>query len=268
MKNLVKVSMGLMLAIPAASFANADTAVTSSDSKFCAFSVLKNDKKLTEKINISIDPAGLSIEPKDNTVDVNKLLQNYADEHQCSLSSISMGDMAKGLFKGSSSVLSQGANTSSTQSAPQTMGQKYILVAGDVAVCIKRLGLEIPVKNFAPIPVKFCTMQELKADSGLKAQLKFASDPVGLAVESNKQDTDVEKLFKDYAVKHHCTLYSLSMNDLMSGLLKGSTSSNDVLSSQSSKQNKSNKYLLVAGDKAICVKKLGLELPLKAYLPN
>lgn len=257
MKNFITVSMGLMLTLPAIGFA--------ADSKYCSFPALQSDKGLNEKITIAVDPAGLAVEPKTADTDVAKVLQRYVDEHQCTLSSISMGDLVKGLFKGSADVFPQGSNASGSQS---TMSQKYIIVANDVVVCIKKLGLELPVKNFAPIPVKFCSLQGLQSDSNMKQQLKFSHDQVGLAVESKKADADVEKMFKDYAVKHQCTLYSLSMNDLMKGLLKGSASAPTSNDAQPSMQSKSNKYLLVEGGKAICVKKLGLELPLKAYLPN
>lgn len=257
MKNFITVSVGLMLTLPAIGFAT--------DSKYCSLPTLQSDKGLNEKITIAVDPAGLAVEPKTADTNVVKVLQHYVDEHQCTLSSVSMGDLVKGLFKGSADAFPQGVNTDGSQS---TMNQKYIIVAKDVAGCIKTLGLELPVKKFAPIPVKFCSLQGLQSDTNMKQQLKFSHDQVGLAVESKKSDADVEKMFKDYAVKHHCTLYSLSMNDLMKGLFKGSASVPSSNDAQPNLQGKSNKYLLVEGGKAICVKKLGLELPLKAYLPS
>ena len=129
------------------------------------------------------------------------------------------------------------------------------------------------MKNFTPTVITFCSMQALKSDKTLSKQLTFAKDPIGLAVEPKKADTSVENLFKDYAVKNKCTLYTISMKDLMKGLIKGSPDSLNAGSSSSSGATQpdsmqSNKFLLVEGDKALCVKKLGFELPLKSFSPD
>jgi len=265
MKSLMALALGLSVLVPLVGFAK-----TAPATKFCTLQSLKKDKALSQKLVISTDPAGLAIEAKTNDANVDKLLQHYSDEHQCTLSSMSMMDLVKGLFKGSAGSLPQGAGGSSDL---QKMGQKYLLVAGDKSICIKKLGLELPIKSFTPTEIKFCSMQALKSDKTLSKALKFAKDPIGLAAESKKADTDVEHLFKDYAVKNKCTLYAISMKALMKGLLKGSSDSLNTETSPSSGMTQSagmqsNKYLLVEGDKAICVKKLGLELPLEAFLPD
>ncbi len=119
---------------------------------------------------------------------------------------------------------------------------------------------------------KLCSLQTLKADHALLKSLNFSNDPIGLAVEAKTKGTNVEQLFQHYAVQNHCKLYTISMMDLVNGLLKGSTSmlsqGDNAGSSSSDMQNMSKKYLVVEGDKALCVKKLGLKLPLKTFLPN
>ena len=257
MKKSIVFALSISLAIPLVSFAQPAPAST-----FCNLEHLKNDKVLAQHLSISADPAGLAVEAKTSDADVDKLLQHYSDEHQCMLSSMSMMDLANGLFKGSSGTFVKG-------SAGAPNSQKYLLIAGDKSICIKKLGLDLPMKRFIPTVITFCSMQALKSDKTLSQSLTFAKDPIGLAVEPKKVDTHVEPLFKAYAVKHKCSLYVISMNGLMKGLIKGSADTLTTGSTSSSGDSmQSNKFLIVEGDKALCVKKLGLQLPLESFLPD
>ena len=120
-----------------------------------------------------------------------------------------------------------------------------------------------------------CVLSDLKTNKILTNALKFSSDPAGLAIEAKSDNTDAVSLFQTYANTHHCTLYMLSMLDLIQGLFKGSSdlfTQTKSTSSQSSPdnemQNMGKKFLLISGDRAVCIQKLGLKLPFKMIHPN
>lgn len=236
---------------------------------YCSIKDLKIDNTLLQKVTISDDPAGLSIQPKGD-VDVGLALQGYANDHQCTLNALSMMALVKGLFKGSEDLFSHNDQSTGNTSQTSQMAQKYILIEGDTAVCIKKLDLKLPVKQFVPVKIKFCVLESLNKDKELKKQLTFTPDKIGLAFIANNSNANVSGLLQQYATKHQCTLYSISMADLVKGLIKGSD--NNAISQQTSPMDASSgqqkKYLLIAGDKAICMKKLRLKLPMKMYLPK
>lgn len=136
-----------------------------------------------------------------------------------------------------------------------------------------------------------CDLTMLAKDATVGKMVKFESDPVGLAAQPASDGADVMKALTQYAMHNKCNLYVLSMNDLMGGLLKSSgvasakgfdfnmpkakiPEGHGITVSNISKNpmkdidltkgmGKINKYLLVGADKAMCAKKLGLEVPLK-----
>ncbi|WP_133130199.1 hypothetical protein [Legionella yabuuchiae] len=113
----------------------------------------------------------------------------------------------------------------------------------------------------------YCSLDALKKDARLDKNFHFLKDPAGLAVEVKQQGIDASSLFQEYANKHNCALYSISMMALVKGLLKGST---EGLFKQDSSDAHAmnNKYILIDGDKALCIQKLGMKLPIKAYSPQ
>lgn len=254
-------SFGLSIAAPL-------TNKHSSPPVYCSIKDLKIDNNFLQKVIISDDPAGLSIQPK-GYADVGLALQGYANEHQCTLNALSMADLIKGLFKGSDELFPHDDNNAGKPSQVSKMGQKYIVVEGDTAECIAKLGLKLPVKQFIPVKINSCVLQTLSNDKELKKLLTFSPDKIGLAFVTKNSNTDVSLLLQQYATKHQCILYSISMMDLVSGLIKGSDVS--ALSQQSNSQgpqSSEKKYLLITGDKAVCMKKLRLKLPTKTYLPK
>ncbi|WP_133130106.1 hypothetical protein [Legionella yabuuchiae] len=116
----------------------------------------------------------------------------------------------------------------------------------------------------------YCSLDDLKKDSGLDKSFNLSKDPAGLAVEAKQQGVDASSLFQEYANKNNCVLYSISMMELVKGLFKGSTDGLFKQNSQNSSDTHamSNKYILVDGDKALCIKKLDLKLPIKEYSPQ
>ncbi|WP_133128899.1 hypothetical protein [Legionella nagasakiensis] len=123
-----------------------------------------------------------------------------------------------------------------------------------------------------PSNPKPCSLEQLKTNETLKRYLNFSKDPAGLSVESKENDTNVPHLFQQYASQHQCAVYTISMMELVKGLLKGSTSNlfnNDPPSDVQSEQNNiRKKFIVIDGDKAVCIKKLGLQLPLMEFLPK
>lgn len=134
-----------------------------------------------------------------------------------------------------------------------------------------------------------CDMTALSKDKTAQQSLMFESDPIGLSVKPANSKVDVMAVLTTYAKQHQCNLYVLSLQDLIKGLFKGSNvsgkkgqdnksqanehgmkvtqlTSNPMNSIDFNKQMQAkneNKYLLVAADKAQCVKKLGFKVPLK-----
>lgn len=115
-------------------------------------------------------------------------------------------------------------------------------------------------------PQTGCDLAKFKTNKMVMSALNVTKDPIGLAVEAKGKDTPVQSLLQAYATAHKCSLYSLSMQDLVKGLLKGSNlplgggvpGGKEVGKGESAKGGKSlsrmgnnqNKVLLVAPDKA------------------
>lgn len=118
-------------------------------STFCAMADLKVDKTLMQNLIISPDPAGLAIEAKNASTDVNQLLQQYSSQHQCTINAISMAELVSGLLKGTPDMLKDNKNNDDSDEMKK-IGGKLIVVDGDKAVCIKKLGLKLPLKTFSP----------------------------------------------------------------------------------------------------------------------
>ncbi len=124
-----------------------------------------------------------------------------------------------------------------------------------------------------------CDLGQVKADKMIQASFNVEDDPVGLALEA-KNNKNGKDLLNEYAKKHSCTLYVLSMENLVKGLLKGANFDNLHMDKKgASKENKASstdnkgnkfaeKYILIQERKFNCAKELGLKLPLDAINPH
>lgn len=152
---------------------------------------------------------------------------------------------------------------------------KVIVITACILLSFPAIGKEQP-KNPCESNVHFCSLADIKKNEALKKYLTFSDDPAGIAVEAKTNGKDIDALFKQYASEHNCSLYVISMMKLVKGLFKGA--SHDLLkTSSSSTQSNStdinlkgadNKYIIIEGDKAVCIKKLGLKLPVSEFHPN
>lgn len=140
-----------------------------------------------------------------------------------------------------------------------------------------------------------CDFSALAKDKTVAQSVKFEKDPIGLAATPSTSNADVMKALTGYAQKNRCDLYVLAMQDLIKGLFKGSDVSgkktdkkvgqkthheqsmrvtsltnpmksadiNRAIANKMKSHPENQKYLLIAADKAQCVKKLGFKVPLK-----
>ncbi|AHE67741.1 hypothetical protein [Legionella oakridgensis] len=114
----------------------------------------------------------------------------------------------------------------------------------------------------------FCSLPALQTDKQLLEQFHFYKDPAGVAAEAKGNLKDAEQSLQNYANKHGCELYTLSMFSLAQGLLKGSFADIDKQGGGSEMQGMEKKLIILEGDKAVCIKKLGLKLPINIITPS
>ncbi len=118
-----------------------------------------------------------------------------------------------------------------------------------------------------------CDLIQLKSDKSFSQLLKFSTDPAGLAAESIGDTSKVMDAFKTYTRTNKCPIYVLALDDMVKGLFGESDILNQSKDSKTTEATDTiktkelskfqGKYLIIAADKAECVKKLGLQLPLK-----
>lgn len=150
MKRLPVITLGALLAISTLSLA-AGEACSTPTTTFCALKTLRSDKALSQTVKFEKDPAGLALEAKNPSANVDQALQSYANTHQCTIESISMLELAKGLLQGSNNIFGDNKQVKDGMSSElQNMSKKYILVDGDKAGCMKKLDLKIPLKTYSP----------------------------------------------------------------------------------------------------------------------
>lgn len=109
----------------------------------CALSAFKEDASIKDSFKISEDPAGVAIEPKNDQIKVEDVLNQYAKTHKCTLSGLSVRKLTNGLLKGIKGMEQFGG----VDMMPN-QSDNYIMVGGEVAHCVKVLKLQLPVEEF------------------------------------------------------------------------------------------------------------------------
>ena len=145
-------------------------------------------------------------------------------------------------------------------------------------ICFSSLTFAATAPPTPPKPCKVipgCDLSQLRSDKSLSQLLKFGTDPAGLSAESIGDNSKVMDALKAYTRTNKCPIFVLSLDDMIKGLFGES----DILNQGKDKDSKTNeavnaiktkelskfqgKYLIIDADQAECVKKLGLQLPLK-----
>ena len=114
-----------------------------------------------------------------------------------------------------------------------------------------------------------CNLAQAQTDKTILANFNVSTDPAGLALEANANNTQPMAVLSAYANANHCTLYALSVMDLVNGLLKGSTlpsSNGQSGGAPDQMKSMSGKFILIYPKKAMCISELGLQIPVKTVM--
>lgn len=109
----------------------------------CPLGAFKEDATIKDSFKIGDDPAGIAIEPKNDQIKVEEVLNQYAKAHKCTLSGLSVRKLTNGLLKGIKGMEQFGGS----EMMPN-QSDNYIMVGGEVAHCVKVLKLNLPIEDF------------------------------------------------------------------------------------------------------------------------
>lgn len=134
----------------------------------------------------------------------------------------------------------------------------------NIIASITLIGLTSIVLGDVTPAVQGCDLNVLKADKTIQASFKIAEDPVGLALEAKNDTVPATQVLANFAKANQCELYALPMGELVKGLLKGlNTPGDDGAATDSNMNNMNKKYILLQPRKAMCMRELNINLPVK-----